>query len=92
MTEKQTIIDSPFAKWFLAGVAVLGFGWGVFQTFHVKTPKLRYEIVSQAKMFNKSDAPATVKLLVDTVDVLRGNQNISFYVIKVQNVGNQNLR
>lgn len=92
MAEKKNFIDSPLAKWTLAVVALLSLGWGVFQTFHVRNPKLQYEITSQAKLFNKAEDLSAVKLLVDTVDVLRDNQNISSYVIRIQNVGNQNLR
>ena len=92
MSDKKSIIESGLAKWILAIVALLSLGWAIFQTYHVKTPKLRYEIVSQAKMFNKSERLSTVQLLVDTVDVLKENQNISFFVIKIQNIGNQHLR
>lgn len=92
MSDKKSFIDSPTAKWILAIATILSMSWGLFQTFHVKNPKLQYEIISQAKLFNKTEDISTVKMLVDTVDVLKGNQNISFYVVKIQNVGNQHLR
>lgn len=92
MTEKKSFIDSTPAKWILAIITILSLGWALFQSFHVNNPKLQYEVLSQAKLFNKTEDLSTVRLLVDTVDVLKGNQNISFYVIKVQNVGSQHLR
>lgn len=71
---------------------MFGIGWGIFQTYHVKNPYLQYEIVSQVELFNKTDDLSKITLLMDTIDVLKDNQNIAYYVIKVQNVGNQHLR
>ncbi len=92
MSEKVSFIDRPYSKWALAIVSILGFGWGLFQTFHTKAPKLKYEIVSQVSLFNKTNELSSVKLLVDTVDVLREDRNISLYVLKIQNVGSNHLR
>ena len=82
MSEKVSFIDRPYSKWALAIVSILGFGWGLFQTFHTKAPKLKYEIVSQVSLFNKTNELSSVKLLVDTIDVLREDRNISLYVLK----------
>lgn len=92
MSEKASLIDRPLAKWILAIATILSTSWGLFQTFHVKNPKLQYEVLSQARLFNKTEDLSSFKLYVDTIDVLKGNQNISFYVIKIQNVGSQHLR
>lgn len=92
MSDKKNLIDTALAKWLLAAVAVLSLGWGVFQTFHTKSPQIKYDIVSQARVFNKSESLSTVRMIVDTVDVLSDNRNVSYFVIKIQNSGNEHLR
>jgi ABC-type glycerol-3-phosphate transport system permease component len=92
MKDNKSILDTPLAKWIMAIVTILSLGWAIFQTYRIRAPKLQYEIVSQVRLFNKTNDLPKVTLLVDTVDVLKDNQNVSFYVIKVQNVGNQHLR
>lgn len=92
MSDRKSFIDSPIAKWILAIATIVSMSWGLFQTFHVKNPKLQYEVLSQARLFNKTEDLSSFKLFMDTIDVLKGNQNISFYVIKIQNVGSQHLR
>lgn len=91
MSEKKTFIDSSFAKWFLAIVSVTGLVWGFYGNYHTKAPRLLYEIQSKAVLFNKTEALSSVRLYVDSLDVLSQNQNISIYTIKVSNRGSQNL-
>lgn len=92
MKDKTPFIKSSIANWIMAILTMFGIGWGIFQTYHVKNPRLQYEIVSQVELFNKTDDLSKITLLLDTIDVLKENQNIAYYVIKVQNVGNQHLR
>ena len=92
MKDETPFIKSTIANWIMAILTMFSIGWGIFQTYHVKNPRLQYEIVSQIELFNKTDDLSKITLLLDTIDVLKENQNIAYYVIKVQNVGNQHLR
>lgn len=91
MAENVPFIDTPFVKWFLAIVAIAGLGWGVYGHFHTKSPKLVYEIQSRAVIFNKTDVLSSVRLFIDSLDVVRSNQNISVYTFKVGNTGSKSL-
>lgn len=92
MSDKKNFIDRPFAKWTLGIITIVAFIWGLIQTFRVREPELRYEIVSQVNLFNNTFDLSEVKLLVDTIDVLRGNKSISLFMLKVHNVGSNHLR
>ena len=92
MSERVSLIDSKPTKWVLAIVAFISCGWSLFQSFHTKSPRLQYEIVSQVKLFNEAKNLSKIQLLVDTVDIIREGQNISYYVLMIHNIGNQHLR
>ena len=92
MKDETPFIKSTIANWIMAILTMFSIGWGIYQTYHVKNPRLQYEIVSQVELFNKTNDLSKITLLLDTIDVLKENLNIAYYVIKVQNVGNQHLR
>lgn len=92
MSDKKSILDTRLAKWIQLFLAVIGVAWGFYGILYRRVPKLVYEIQSQTDIFNKSEELSSVHLVVDTVDVLKTNQNISVVNIKVQNIGNQSLR
>ncbi len=92
MSDNKNFIDRPFAKWTLGIITIAAFLWGLFQTFRVKEPELRYEIVSQVNLFNNTYDLSEVHLLVDTIDVLRDNKSISLFMLKIHNVGSNHLR
>ena len=92
MENKIPFIKTTIAQEILAIIALCALGLTLFQTFHVKRPKLQYETVSQVELFNKTDDLTKITLLLDTIDVLKGGKNITYYVIKVQNIGDQHLR
>jgi hypothetical protein len=91
MSEKNPLIDSPIAKWFLAIISIIGLAWGFYGNYHTKSPRLLYEIQSRAVLFNRTDALSSVHLYVDSLDVLNSNQNISVFTFKVSNRGSQNM-
>lgn len=72
-------------------IAIIGVLFTVLSMLINKKPEIQYEVISSAKVFNNTEDLFDVKVLVDTVDVLKRNQNISYFVIKVQNVGNNDL-
>lgn len=88
----KNILERGWAKWTLSLITIISFVWGIFVTFHVKSPKLLYEIQSCVKLYNQVKNLTSVRLLIDTIDVLSLDQNISFYTISIKNSGNQNLR
>lgn len=91
MAENKSFIDSPFAKWILAIFGIVGTVFGFFGYFHIANPKIVYEIQSKAVLFNRTEALSSVRLYVDSLDVLQSNQNISIYTFKVSNKGSSSL-
>lgn len=92
MSAKPKLVDSPVVKWLMIIITIFSFGWGLYQAFHVKNPKLQYEVVSQVNIVNKTEDMSSIRLLVDSIDVLATDKNISYFVLKVSNTGNQHLR
>lgn len=92
MSEKRDFFDKPLVKWFERIIAIISVIWGFYAEFHTRAPFLEYEIQSKAVLFNNTEELSSVQLMVDTIDVLKSNQNISIVTIKVSNNGNQSLR
>lgn len=87
----RSVIDSAFLKWIIAILTAVGVVFGLFTYYHVRAPKLIYEIQSKGILFQKNETLSSVQLIVDTLDVMKSNQNVSFYSFRVRNIGNQNL-
>ena len=87
----RSVIDTAFSKWIVAILTALGVVFALFTHFHERAPKLIYEIQSKGILFQKNETLSSVQLIVDTLDVMKSNQNVSFYSFRVRNIGNQNL-
>lgn len=87
----RSFFDSPLFHWISVILTALGVVFGLLGFLHVRAPKLVYEIQSTGILFQKNETLSSVQLIVDTLDVLKSKQNVSFYSFRVRNIGNQNL-
>lgn len=77
-------------------------GWGiglaslliaVYSEFIKKDePKFEYDIISSTRFINNSETSASIKIIVDSIDVQKSNLNVSAYSIKVENKGTAHIR
>jgi len=84
------------------GAAMSYAGWGiglaslliaVYAEFIKKdAPKLEYDIISSTDFINNNETSASLKILVDTIDVQENHLNITAYNIKVENKGTEHIR
>ena len=65
--------------------------FGVFMCFKKDVPKLEFIIESESCLFNTEEQLPQIKVLVDSVDILSNDGNISVYSVRIRNNGTKNI-
>ncbi len=91
--EKQKIpfLKRTWVQWCLAFSTLFGIGWGVYEHFYTRNPRVMFEIVSEAQLFNDSDRISSIHLYIDSLDIQSNNLNVRLYTIRISNKGRKHL-
>ena len=91
---ENTIWDNRIGKWIVSIGSVLSVLFGVFGTymyFKKDVPNLEVIIESEIRLFNNQDKLPKLQVLIDSVDLLSNEKNISIYTVRVTNNGTKNI-
>lgn len=86
--------DKKQGKTILAIGTIFSFLFGIFGTFMYfkkDVPNLEFIIESESYLFNTEEQLPQIKVMVDSVDILSNNGNISVYSVKIMNNGTKNI-
>lgn len=92
--KEKTFWDKRIGKRIQAAVSVLSVLFGAFGTymyFQKDTPNLEVIIESKNCLFNTQDQLPKLQVMVDSVDLLSKEKNISIYTVRVTNNGTKNI-
>ena len=86
----KSIIDNSLMKWLTFIFGALGFFWLIYDNFiKIDTPLLQYEVMSNVQILNKEESVSSLRIMIDTLDINKSENNISIYKIKVINNGGE---
>ena len=89
--EKTPFLKRTWVQWVLAISTISSIGWAVFEHYYTREPNVRFEIVSEAQLFNDSERVSSIRLYIDSLDIRNQNLNVRLYTIKVSNRGRKDL-
>lgn len=84
-------LDRIWVRWFLALSSIFAIGWAIFEHYDTRNPNVRFEIVSEVRLFDGSEKVSSIHFFVDSLDVKEENLNVSIYTIRVVNNGRKHL-
>lgn len=89
--EKTPFLKRTWVQWVLAISTIASIGWAVFEHYYTREPIVRFEIVSEAPLFNDSESVSSIRLYIDSLDIRSQNLNVRLYTIRISNQGRKDL-
>lgn len=92
--DNKPIWDSKLGKHIVAIGTILSFligAFGLVMYFKKDAPKLEFIIESESCLINNDEQLPQVRIMVDSVDILNNDENITIYSVKITNKGSKNI-
>lgn len=87
----KSFLDRNLVRWVLALSTIFSICWAIFEHYYTRNPRVEFEIISEARLFNNSEKVSSIRLFIDSLDVKKENLNVSLFSIKVVNNGRKHL-
>lgn len=94
MERDKPIWDSKLGKHIIAVGTILSVligAAGLFMYFKKDVPKLEFIIESESCLINNDEQLPQVRIMVDSVDIMDNDENITIYSLKITNNGSKNI-
>lgn len=92
MGEKiKNFITRPWVSGIMALLTLFSVCWAIYEHFYVPNPKVQFEVVSAAQLFNNTDRVSSLHVFVDSLDIRDAKQNVTLYTIRISNRGRKHV-
>ncbi len=79
--------DRIIGKWILAIGTIFSFLFAIYMYLKKDAPNVELIIESESCLFNAEEQLSQVKVIVDSVDILSNDENVTIYSMRVENNG-----
>lgn len=85
------ILNSKIGKWLVFWGGIASICAIAFASFSDKKPKMEFKVLAENALVNKTEDVASIRILIDTIDIKDSRQNISVVLLKVGNNGREDI-